>query len=184
MPPVMNQPTNLRCEYFVNPLGIDAPRPRLSWQLNDSARGARQTAYQVVAEGSWDSGKVESDQSIHVEYAGPALKSRQRVNWKVRVWGQDGKESPWSEPATFEMGLLEKSDWRALWIGSPIVGGPYTIPPAPYLRKEFSVGKAVSSARLYVTALGIHEFEINGKCVADCGFAPGRTDYRKRVRSS
>src|SRR4030095_14700845 len=79
------------------------------------------------------------------------------------------------------MGLLEKSDWKAQWIGSPIVGGPYSIPPAPYLRKEFSLGKAVSSARLYVTALGIHEVEINGKHVADYVFAPGRTEYRKRV---
>jgi alpha-L-rhamnosidase len=181
MPLVMKQPKNLRCEYFVNPLGIDSPRPRLSWQLDDERRGARQTAYQIVAEGLWDSGQVGSEQSVHVEYAGPALKSRQRVQWKVRRWDADGKPSPWSEPASFEMGLLEKSDWKAQWIGSPIVGGPYSIPPAPYLRKEFSLGKAVSSARLYVTALGIHEVEINGKHVADYVFAPGRTEYRKRV---
>jgi alpha-L-rhamnosidase len=181
MPPVMNQPINLRCEYFINPLGIDARRPRLSWQLNDDRRGAKQTAYQVVVEGLWDSGKVESDQSVHVEYAGPALKSRQRATWKVKAWDKDGKPSAWSEPANWEMGLLEKRDWTAQWIGAPIVGGPYSIPPAPYLRKEFSLNKPVSSARLYVTALGIHDLEINGQRVADYVFPPGRTEYRKRV---
>ncbi|HEY7089762.1 MAG TPA: glycoside hydrolase family 78 protein [Tepidisphaeraceae bacterium] len=176
----MNQ-INLRCEYVVNPLGIDAPRPRLSWQLNDPRRGARQTAYQIVVDGLWDSGKVDLDQSIQVEYAGQALKSRQRANWKVRTWDADGKPSPWSESAWWEMGLLEKTDWKAQWIGSPIVGGPYSIPPAPYLRKQFQLGKPVASARLYVTALGCHEFEINGRRVGDYVFPPGRTEYTKRV---
>src|SRR5262245_45641593 len=103
-------PTRPRCEYFVNPLGIDAPRPRLSWIVNDPRRGAMQGAYHVLAASSiealksdrgdvWDSGKVASDQSIHVEYAGPALRSRQRVYWKVRTWDRDGAASPWSEIA-------------------------------------------------------------------------------------
>jgi alpha-L-rhamnosidase len=79
------------------------------------------------------------------------------------------------------MGFLQKKDWKAQWIAAPIVGGPYSIPPTPYLRKEFVLEKPVASARLYITALGLYECEINGKRVSDNLLAPGRTDYRKRV---
>src|SRR5437763_1679211 len=86
-------PSGLRCEYMVNPLGIETQRPRLSWQLTDSRRGARQTAHQVLVgdAGSnkpnlWDSGKIASDQSVHVPYGGKALSSMQRVWWRVRIW--------------------------------------------------------------------------------------------------
>ena len=123
----------LRCEYRVDPLGIDVTRPRLSWVPRSTAPGARgqeQTAYQVLVAGSpetlkegrgdlWDSGKVTSDQTIHVVYAGRPLARRQRCYWKVRVWGSDGQESPWSEPARWSMGLLDRSDWGAQWIGDP-----------------------------------------------------------------
>ncbi|PIZ30706.1 MAG: hypothetical protein COY42_33525 [Armatimonadetes bacterium CG_4_10_14_0_8_um_filter_66_14] len=103
--------TDLRCEYRTNPLGIDVPKPRLSWRLT----AGRQTAYQVVVDGLWDSGKVESDQSLSIEYAGKALRSSQCVAWKVRVWpgGQ------WSEPATWTMGVLAPEEWQAEWIGAP-----------------------------------------------------------------
>src|SRR5215208_3185690 len=111
------QPTNLRCEYFVNPIGIDAARPRLSWQID----APKQSAYQVIVEGMWDSGKVESDRSIHVEYDGPALRSTFGFNWKVRIWDGDGNASAWSEAGTFEMGLLNRTDWQAKWIGSHLV---------------------------------------------------------------
>ena len=97
--------TNLTCEYMVNPLGIDTPHPRLSWMLQSSLRGQRQTAYRVLAAGSeqvlakdqgdlWDSGKVESARSTHVAYAGGALPSRQQCFWKVKVWDVAGRESP------------------------------------------------------------------------------------------
>jgi alpha-L-rhamnosidase len=171
------QPTKVRCEYFVNPIGIDAREPRLSWQIGTP----RQSAYQVVVADLWDSGKVESEQSIHIEYRGPALKSRQRCEWKVRVWDGDGQPSPWSEAATFEMGLLGRGDWKGKWIGSHVVGGPYTIPPAPHLRKAFSIAGPVKTARLYVTALGLYEFSVNGRRVGDAVLTPGRTEYGKRV---
>ena len=84
----------LRCEYKTNPLGIDTEKPRLSWQLTSARRGAAQSAYQIRVQdgpnGLWDSGKVTSDQSIHVPYGGPALSSGQRCTWQVRVW--DGLE--------------------------------------------------------------------------------------------
>src|SRR6266508_3554814 len=111
--------SNLTCEYRVNPLGIDVVQPRLSWQLESSQRGARQTAYRILAAASesahsggsvlWDSGKVSSDRSIHVPYGGPALVSGQRVYWKVWVWDEEGREAE-STPAWWEMGLLERTD--------------------------------------------------------------------------
>src|SRR3954470_13614453 len=121
----MLPPTNLRCEYFTNPLAIDVRRPRLLWLVNDDRRSAKQTACQIiVASGDaqlWDSGKVDSDQSVHVPYSGVPLQSRVRCTWKVRTWDVDGKPSEWSEPAVFEMAFLDRSDWKAKWIGSPIV---------------------------------------------------------------
>ncbi len=171
-----SNPTHLRCEYEDNPLGIDELRPRLSWRVNDARRGAVQSAYEVWVGSSigaldsspdlWNSGRVESDRSIQVEYGGKALRSRQRYFWKVRAWDGRGEPSAWSEAAWWEMGLGGEG-WKGKWIGSAISGGPYSIPPAPYLRKEFEIAKPVERARLYVTALGIHELEINGSRVGD-----------------
>ena len=124
-------PAALRCEYFKNPLGIDETHPRLSWQLQSAGpeiRGQRQTAYQVLVATTpellesgqgdyWDSGKVESDQSIHIAYAGTPLASEQFCWWKVRIWDENGRVSPWSETAHWSMGLLQPSDWQATWIG-------------------------------------------------------------------
>ncbi|MCL5269276.1 MAG: family 78 glycoside hydrolase catalytic domain, partial [bacterium] len=124
----MNAPVRLRCEYLENPLGIDVPQPSLSWWLSDPRRGARQTAFRILAAGSrdkldrdesdlWDSGKVASDRSHLVPYGGRTLASRQRAWWKVMVWDQEGRAGGWSAPAFWEMGLLEPNDWRAIWIG-------------------------------------------------------------------
>jgi alpha-L-rhamnosidase len=186
------RPVRLRCEYLENPLGLDVREPRLSWQIEDPRRGARQTAYQVLVAGSltslndgkgdlWDSGQVASDQSIHIRYAGAPLPSRQRCYWKVRTWDVQCQPSAWSAPQWWEMGLLERSDWKAEWIGSSIIGGPRTTAPAPFVRKEFRLGRSITSARLYVTALGLYEVQINGQRVGDDVFTPGRTEYRKRV---
>ncbi len=129
--------TDLRCEYLREPLGIDDVEPRLSWKLlstDELARGQRQTAYQVLVAGDreqlavdqgdlWDSGRVESDQSHLVPYAGEPLASRMRCWWKVRVWDADGEASHWSEPAFWSMGLLTPDAWNdAQWIGFDEVG--------------------------------------------------------------
>lgn len=185
--------THLRCEYLNNPLGIDVTRPRLSWQLESKRRGARQTAYQVIVSGNevdlesekellWDSGKVESDQSVHIIYSGKRLQSAQRAWWKVRIWDEEGVPSAYSSPAWWEMGLLRPTDWQGKWIGGPLVGGTHTSVPSPFLRKRFRVEKPVVNARLYVTALGLYEMYLNGKWVAEDVFTPGWTDYRKRVQ--
>jgi len=185
----LQAPEMLRCEYAENPLGIDEARPRFSWTVGDTRRAAVQSAYQVIVSASadaagkdkgdvWDSGRVESNRSYGVEYSGPTLKSRQRCFWKVRTWDADGKSSAWSDAATWEMGLMNRSDWTASWVGMKSDAVPV---PAVYLRKSFSVTKPVDSARVYATALGAYYFYLNGQKVNDDFFAPGWTDYRKRV---
>jgi alpha-L-rhamnosidase len=176
---------NLRCEYRENPIGIDILCPRLSWQLKSRKRGTRQTAYQIIAESAneiiWDTGKVNSSQSIHVAYDGPYLGSAQRVDWRVRVWDEGGEPTGFSEPAFWEMGLLKREEWKGLWIGASLVGGPRTSSPCPFLRRSFSLDKPVAAARLYVTALGVYEASINGQRVGEAELAPGWTDFSKRV---
>ncbi len=117
----------LRTEYLVNPVGIDETSPRLSWQLSSPLNAEKQTAYRVLVASSldalrqdrgdlWDSGKILSDQTLHVVYDGQNLTSRMEVWWKVMVWDKEGKPSAWSEPAQWSMGLLQERDWQAQWI--------------------------------------------------------------------
>ncbi len=118
----------LRCEHLENPLGIDAAKPRLSWIMESRERNQRQTAYRVLVASSeaklkadqgdlWDSGKVKSDRSIEVRYAGQALASHAECFWKVRVWDTKGEASGWSKPAKWTMGILDPAEWNAQWIG-------------------------------------------------------------------
>ena len=122
-------PAHLTCEYRTDPRGIDALRPRLSWQLQSPLRDERQTAYriwvanspQALAEGRgnvWDSGKVLSGQSLTIRYGGPALASGERLFWKVRVWDKNGWSAPDGPVGLWQMGLLRPSDWRASWISA------------------------------------------------------------------
>lgn len=121
-------PSYLRCEYRVNPLGIGSTEPRLSWIVESGEHGQRQTAFRILVAGNeaalkddkgdlWDSGKISSDDTTAVVYAGTPLQSGQPCFWKVKVWDANGKESPWSEPAMWSTGLLKASDWQAQWIG-------------------------------------------------------------------
>lgn len=122
---------NLRCEYLPDPLGIDTPAPRLSWQMKTPQIGQRQTAYQVLVasdpeklnqnEGDlWDSQRVESPQSTFVPYAGKPLLSRQQCFWKVRMWDKDKQPTEWSEVARWSMGILDEREWRGKWIASDL----------------------------------------------------------------
>lgn len=183
---------NLTCEYQINPLGIDVLQPRLSWQMHSDQRGARQTAYQILAASSetdldsdqkllWDSGKVKTDQSIQVEYNGPALAPGQRVYWKVRVWNEAGQEIE-SPSAWWEMGLLDSSNWQAGWI-TPDWGEDTSQPqPAPLMRRDFTVGDNLLAARIYATSLGLYELRLNGQRVGDAVLTPGWTSYEHRLQ--
>ncbi|MGI8905197.1 MAG: family 78 glycoside hydrolase catalytic domain [Candidatus Sumerlaeaceae bacterium] len=134
--PVSAQPTGaglsvtqLRCENLPEPINIDTPKPRFSWVLTSTERAQRQSAYQLLAASSrellepgkadlWDSGRISSDQSILVEYAGKPLRSDQQVFWTVRVWDARGAQAAAAEPASFTTALLQPSEWSAKWIGS------------------------------------------------------------------
>ena len=120
-------PVRLRCEYRENPLGIDAPAPHLSWQSDSTELNWKQSAYQILVASSrdglaaghvdvWDSGQMNSDESVDISYKGPALESRKRYYWKVRVWDAAGNITDSTEEAWWEMGLLHPEDWKAKWI--------------------------------------------------------------------
>ena len=190
-------PTHLRCEYLDNPIGIDITKPRLSWRVESDARGQVQTAYRVLVASSadklasdegdlWDSGKVESAQTLFVAYEGAPLKSRRQCFWKVQAFNPEGTAT-WSEPASWSMGLLDDTDWQANYISyrddAPIHTDTKSLflPAARQYRKDFSATKQIKHATLYATALGIYEMQVNGKRVGDAMFAPGWTDYRQRA---
>jgi len=185
-------PHALRCESLENPLGLDAARPRLSWQLSDPRRGAVQTAYQIQVASShefpaghadvWDSGQVASDASVHVPYAGPALTAGRRYGWRVRTWDAAGEASAWSAPAFWEMGLLGAPPADVRWIGAAPVDPQSDSGPCPYLRRRFAVDRRVVRARLYAAARGVMRLFVNGRRVGSEEFVPGWTDYGKRVQ--
>ena len=181
----------LRCEYHINPLGIDVAQPRLSWILESNQRGQMQTAYQILVASSednlekdlgdlWDTGKVESDRSIHVAYEGEPLKSRMRCFWKVRVWDMDGRPSRYSRQARWEMGLLEELDWKAKWLSAPPAEDD-SVQPSPFFRKTFTLTKPINQARVYICGLGYYELYLNGKKVGDHVLDPAFTHYDRRV---
>lgn len=181
----------LRCEYLVDPLGIDVRQPRLSWALTCQQRCQKQTAFQVLVASSpellgqdkgdlWDSGRVVSDQSVHVVYSGRPLDSRVQCHWKVRVWDKDGRPSAWSRPARWTMGFLEQGEWQGRWIGPPEATGPQA--PSPWLRKCIRLAARPKSAWAYVASIGYHELYVNGQKVGDAVLGPSVTNYARRVR--
>ena len=159
-------PANLRCEYRVNPQGVDSVQPRLSWTLESPERGQSQSAYQILVASSsaaldggqadeWDSGKVASHESIGIPYGGKPLSSHLRCYWKVRTWDQNGASSEWSPVASWSMGILHPEDWQATWIAwsrTAINSGPL-----PMFRREFSVARKVTRATAYISGLGFFE---------------------------
>jgi alpha-L-rhamnosidase len=203
-------PEQLRCEYLVNPLGIESSQPRLTWVVRATSpaqRALKQTAYQILVASSaealaadrgdlWDSGKISSPETAQIAYAGQPLASGQGAYWKVRVWDNNSETSNYSDTATWEMGLRQTSDWQGQWIGLNIPDRLANtseidravmierngLRPAPYLRRNLSLTRPVSQARLYITAKGLYEAHLNGQRIGDAWFSPGWTDYNKRIQ--
>ncbi|WP_199614067.1 alpha-L-rhamnosidase [Paenibacillus alkalitolerans] len=184
--------SRLKTEYCENPLGIDTTNPRLSWILESAEYGQKQTAYRILtasrpellnedAADMWDSGKVPSDQSVHIVYEGKALESNRTYYWKVRIWDKDGNVSSWSRSASWSMGFLRQSEWKARWIGRK-KRHDTELPPSPYFRKTVAIEKEVRRAFIYASALGLYELHINGERIGNDRFAPGWTDYNIRVQ--
>jgi alpha-L-rhamnosidase len=190
---------SLACEGTTNPLGIGTGEPRLSWIVRSERRADRQSAYQVLVATSvemlaqdagdlWDSGKVESGESIQVPYAGTALGAARACHWKVRVWDADDAPSGWSEPATFETGLLAPGDWLGQWINDGRANPPTDADmraedPAPLFRKEFMLPAPVRRARLHIAGLGYYGASINARRVGTDVLEPLWTNYARRVYS-
>jgi alpha-L-rhamnosidase len=190
------QVDRLRCEYLENPLGIDVAKPRLNWLMRSDQRGQRQTAYQVLVATTpkllqqdrgdlWDTGRVDSDRSLQIEYAGKPLASHLRCWWKVRVWDKDGQPTAWSMPAFWSMGILDPAEWHAKWIVYT-KDFPYDVEwtqsaSSPVFRKSFKIDQPIRSATVSVCGLGFYELHLNGGKVGDHVLDPAFTRYDKRA---
>lgn len=169
---------NLKTEYLYAPIGIDIRKPRLFWNCEG---GTKQTAYELICTDEhggilWNSGKVESN-SMRCQWGGEPVPPKTKVYWKVRLWDENSSCGQWSE-ATFETGI---DSWKAVWIT-----GNYDVDkkqryPVDCFKKIFCAGKIVK-ARLYATACGVYEGQLNGQRIGDFVLAPGHTDYRKRIQ--
>jgi alpha-L-rhamnosidase len=195
------QPTvnNLLCESVANPLAIDIAQPRLSWQLQSHNRNVMQTAYQILVASSperlaknigdlWDSKKQSSDNSVLIAYKGMVLKSSQTCYWKVKVWTSHSPVATMSNPAQWSIGLLNKSDWQAKWIGYDDIFSDAEKPDdrftrivARYTRKDFTLQTGIKKATAYISGVGLFELYLNGHKIGNQVLAPGPTDYAKRV---
>ena len=182
------KPVNLKCEHLVNPLGIDVPNPRLSWQLDDSRMGAKQTAYQIVigtdsvavskGKGNiWNSHKILSDSTLIV-YQGIKPQPHTKYFWQVTCWDLDGKMGSESKVASFETGMMGIENWHGAWITD---SRDIALKPAPYFRQEIEVKKKIVSARAYIAVGGLFEFYINGEKVGDHRLDPMYTRYDRRT---
>lgn len=193
------RPARLRAEWLDNPEGLGTPRPRLSWIVTSEETNQRQTAYRILAartrealdrdDALWDSGRVASAETLNIEYRGAALASGDEAWWKVKVWDAQDRESAWSEPARFSIGLLQLEDWHTDWISHrdetplPTVREPLHLPPPRYYRGTAHVSGPIRRAVLHVTALGLADPYINGRRVTDAVFLPGWSDYHQRAYS-
>ena len=184
-------PVRLRCDYRENPLGIDDVTPQFSWQSDSTERNWRQSAYEILVASTtehlqsgspdvWDSGKQSSSESVGIAYAGPALESRKRYYWAVRVWDSNGQQTESSESAWWEMGLLEKSDWSAKWITrtdpeeaadraairwiwAPGQNALQATPKSAFVfRAKVKLKKRPKDAALFLIARGDFKAEVNG----------------------
>ncbi|MDD4645139.1 MAG: family 78 glycoside hydrolase catalytic domain, partial [Bacteroidales bacterium] len=184
--------TGTRVEYQVNPVGVDVLQPRFSWKIKANVRNIKQIAYEIrvgqhpdkLKNGDpllWTSKKVQTDESNQIVYQGPALKPGQKYYWTVRIWDNQNHITDWSATAFWETGLLNASNWKAYWIESVITD---TLKEAvsPLIRKTFKLKKEVKSARLYITAHGLYQLEVNGKKPNDWVLTPGWTSYHKHLQ--
>ena len=179
---------NLKCEYLVNPLGIDSPYPRLTWQMIDERKGAFQYAYQVfVSDDSaellknngrvWNSGKIKSGKNL-VLFGGKTLQPFTRYYWRVVIWDHNGRKSVASQTTYFETGMIGKMNWHGSWISD---SRDENIKPAPYFRKSFNVTKKITSARQYIAVAGLYELYINGTKVGNHVLDPAYTRFDRRT---
>lgn len=174
---------DLTIEYKKDPIGLDEVQPRFSWKLQSDAQSVRQAARRIEVETGgrivWDSGRVETGESVLAEYLGPNLTPRTTYAWTVTVWDNQGETARAS--ARFETGLLHGAafEGRAQWITHDLTGEETA---CPVFTRRFTVDTPVTGARLYVTTLGMYEITLNGAPISDTYFNPGWTNYNKRLQ--
>jgi alpha-L-rhamnosidase len=178
---------DLSCEHKINPSGIDVTQPRLSWKLRGNSRNLMQSAYSIRVSTDknfknilWQTGKVNSSESILQPYTGAALQSAKKYYWQVKIWDAANNTSAWSNTAFWQMGLLSPDDWKAKWIEPVQIADRHM--PVLLVRKNFSLQKKIAEAKVFVTAHGFYELYINGKKAGDEVFTPGWTSYQKRLQ--
>lgn len=174
---------DLSIEYRHDPIGLDEVQPRFGWKLESDGQNVVQTARQITVKTAdrpvWDSGRVQTQQSILTEYLGPNLQPRTTYQWTVTVWDNRGEIA--TATASFETGLLQGTALgdKACWITHD---WPAESTACPVYTGTFTVSGSVAKVRLYATALGMYEVQLNGAPVSDTYFAPGWTNYHKRLQ--
>ncbi|KAK1702296.1 alfa-L-rhamnosidase [Colletotrichum lupini] len=177
--------SQLSFEHHRQALGIAESEPRISWRFSGNAVDWEQSAYDLeILKGS-DPPTIHnfnSTESLLVPWPAAALESAEQARVRARAHGRPGQLStPWSDWVTVETGLLNSSDWAG---AVPVAAERETEVEAPkrpvYFRQPFLVNANVTRARLYITALGLYEAEINGRRVGDYVLAPGWQSYNYR----
>ncbi len=177
--------SNLKCEYLINPIGIDAVNPRFTWQLESSERGIGQNAIQIIVGTDslftpdsqvWDSGKINADINLTM-YNGASLMPFTKYFWGIWIWDNHDNIAV-SNIATFETGMIEMSNWKGSWVTD---SRDVDLKPAPYFRKEFKPYKKIKKARAYVAVAGLYELFINGKKVGNHRLDPMYTRFDRRT---
>jgi alpha-L-rhamnosidase len=202
----------LFCEFADNPIGLETATPRFGWVLKSSLRGQKQTAYQLLVASDeknlqkensdvWDSGRIESAQSVHVLYQGKPLNNHSTYFWQVRVWDKENVATEYSKPGRIEIAFLGNASWDAKWIGKGAGQQPdnekgylssateQSFPTdtvrhdghSTLLRKAFKISKEIKSAKVYVCGLGLYELSLNGNKVGNAVLAPAKTLYSEQV---
>lgn len=178
--------TALKTEYLTQPIGLDNPQPRFTWQMNDNSQDAKQTKYRILVDvdssflikgkaNNWNTGWIKSDQNL-VIYSGQSLKPFTKYFWRVDV--TNGNQKTFGKIASFEIGMMSMSNWQGAWISD---NENVKLKPAPYFRKTFSNLKKVKSARAYIAAAGLYELSINGKKIGNHRMDPMYTRFDRRT---
>lgn len=172
---------------LTGPAFIGTSTPRLSWRFYSSVDSGvsdwTQRSYEIrIKRGpKTEEYAVGSEQSILVEWPSTPLTSREAAIVSIRAHGNDGSVTPWVE-LNIEVALLERSDWQAQVVSCAASAHDKESTKRPfYVRRPFTLDNDAQDARLYVTALGLYEIEINGKRVGDHFFAPGWQSYNHHL---